>query len=143
DAVARADLFRADARHLAGLHRMEDDRPLRGELEGVAVAAGDEDTAAAALLGGDGGGEKIVRLVARRLRVREAARGDEGGERLELLDELGIEMPSALVVREKALPIGRSVERVPPDEHRARLLARIEPQEKVCEADDGARAPAA
>ena len=43
---------------------------------------------AARLLGGNGGGEEVVGLVARRLRIREAARGDELRQHLELLDQL-------------------------------------------------------
>ena len=123
DAVALAHLGRADSRHLAGPHRLQDGRPLGRKLERVAIAARHDRGPAARLLGGNGGGEEVVGLVARRLGVGEAARGDELRQDLELVDQLGIELAPALVIREGLVPVRRRVERVPADEHGARLLA--------------------
>ncbi|MGZ8367493.1 MAG: hypothetical protein ACXWVK_02005, partial [Rhodoplanes sp.] len=53
DAVSRADLGGTDARHLACAHRVQDGRALGGELEGVAIAACDEDGSAPSLFGGN------------------------------------------------------------------------------------------
>src|SRR5215468_11538914 len=63
DAVAFAHLRWADAGHLAGAHRLQDDRARRSELEGVAVAARNEGGAAALLFRGRGGGQEVVGLV--------------------------------------------------------------------------------
>ena len=52
-------------------------RAVGGELERVAVAARDQHGAAALALRQSRGREEIVRLVARRLRIREAACGDK------------------------------------------------------------------
>src|SRR5262249_58767697 len=72
DAVAFAHLGRTDARDLADTpQRLEDRRPLARQLERVAVAARDEDTAAAVLLVRDGRGEEVVGLVTWRLPDRE------------------------------------------------------------------------
>ena len=97
----------------------------------------------APLLGGDGGGEKIVGLVARRLGVGEAAGRDELRQRVELLEQRVVEFAAALVGRELPVPVGRRVERVPADQHGARLLGLVEPQQKIGEAEDGAGGPAA
>ena len=77
DAVALAHLGRADARHLARAHRIEDRRALGRELERVAVAARDQHGAAAPLFGRDRGGKEIVGLVAGAFGIRETAGGDE------------------------------------------------------------------
>ena len=61
-------------------------------------------------------------------------------QRVELLEELVVESPPALVGGESFVPEGRRVERVPADEDRARLLALVEPQEEIREADDRAAA---
>ena len=50
DAIALAHFGRADARHFAGLERVQNGRRVGGELERIAVAAGDEDCAATAFL---------------------------------------------------------------------------------------------
>ena len=84
------------------------------------------------------GCQEIVGLVARRLGVGEAAGGDELRQHVELLDQRVVELAAALVGGKAFVPIGRLVERVPGDQHRARLLRLIEPQQEVGEADDGA-----
>src|SRR5262249_55131833 len=140
DAVALAHLRRADARHLSGAHRLQDGRALRGELKGIAVAAGDDNTPAALFFSGGSGTEKIVGLVARRLGESEAAGEDEARQDLQLLYQLGVEVAVALVVRQRLLPPRRRLQRVPGGEDGARSLVGIEPQQEIREADDGAAA---
>ena len=138
DAVARDDLRRVDPRHLAGADRIENRGAVGGKLERVAVAARDQDAAAAPLLGGGRGGEKIVRLVAGGLGVRKAACRDEVRQHLQLLDDGVVEFAPALIGRKRLVPIGRHLQRVPGDEHRARLLDAVEPQQEIREAENGA-----
>ena len=59
---------------------------------------------------------------------------------VELLDDLVVELPAALIGRKQLLPIGRRAERVPTDQHGARRFAAVEPQQKIGEADDRAGA---
>ena len=77
DAVALEHLLRSDARHLAGPHRLQDRRPVRGQLKRIAIAACDQDSAAAPLLVSHGRREEIVGLVAGSLCTSEAAGGHE------------------------------------------------------------------
>ena len=112
----------------------------RGELEGVAVAACDDDAPAARLLARHGSGKEIVRLVARDLGVGEAAGRDEFGQAVKLLDDVALEDAAALVGRENLLPPVRRRQRVPRGEDGARLLALPEADEIIGEADDGAAA---
>ena len=49
-------------------------------------------------------------------------------------------MATALVGREQFLPVGWDAERIPPDENGAGLLATVQPQQKVGEADNCAPA---
>ena len=86
DAVALTHLLRPDARHLAGLYRVEDRGFFRSELEGVAVAAGDEHGPAASLLCDRRRGEKIVGLVAGAPSIGEPAGGDKFRNQFKLLD---------------------------------------------------------
>ncbi len=51
-------------RHLAGPHRLQDRRPVRGQLKRIAIAACDHDSAAVPLLVSHGRREEIVGLVA-------------------------------------------------------------------------------
>jgi hypothetical protein len=59
---------------------------------GVAIAAGDDHRAAKPLLPRCGGREEVIGLVARTLRLREAACGDEFRQGLQLLDQLVVEL---------------------------------------------------
>ena len=119
---------------------MQDRRRRRGELERVAIAAGDQGVPAPSRLQGGTGREKIVGLVTRRLGCGEPARRDELRQQFELVDQLGVKLPPALVVGKQKLPVGRGAERIPADEHRARPLAVIEAHEEIGEADDRAAA---
>jgi hypothetical protein len=91
----------------------------------------------------DRGGEEVVGLVAWSLGIGEAAGGDEFGERLELVDELRIEVAAALIGGEEALPVGRRAQRVPADQDRARPLAFVEAEQDVGEAENRAAAAVA
>ena len=67
-----------------------------------------------------GRGEEVVRLVAGRLRRREAERRDERRQRVELLEQRVVELAPGLVAGQRLVPVGRHVERVPADDHRRR-----------------------
>ncbi len=140
DAIAFAHLGRADARHLAGAYGVQDQRPAGRELVGIAVAARNERMAAAPLLRRGCRCEEIVGLVTRRLGIGEAAGRDQFRQDVELLDQLLVELPAALIGRKQFLAVGRRAEGVPADQHRARPLAGIEVQQKVAEPDDCAAA---
>src|SRR5262249_26044420 len=94
------------------------------------------------LLRGDRGGQKVVRLVTRRLRGGETESVHELREQGELLEQLVVELPSALVGRKRLVPVRRHLERIPADDQGPRLLGVPEAQEKVREADEGVRRPA-
>jgi hypothetical protein len=120
---------------------MQDGRPVRRQLKRIAIAARDDGASIPALfLTRDRGGEEIVCLVACCLGVGEAAGADEIGQDVELLDQLTIEMPAALIIRKELLPVGRRAQRIPADEHGARTFALVKAQEKIGEADDRAGA---
>src|SRR5262249_36187085 len=118
-------------------------RFLGGQLKRVAVAAGDQRAAAAPLFGGYGGGKEIIGLVASRLGVGEAAGGDKFRQRIELLDQVVVEFPSALIGGKLVVAIRRRVERIPRDQHGARLFLAVEPQQNIGKAKDGAGRPVA
>jgi hypothetical protein len=80
DAVALAHFCGTDAEHLAATLREEDGGAIRGELERVTIAAGDEDRAAVALLGRGRGGEKIVSLKAGAFGVGETEDATSSGK---------------------------------------------------------------
>ena len=69
DAIARADFGRIDPRHLAGADGIEDGGAIGGKLEGITVAARNENGAAALFFRCGSGGEKIVSLVEAKLIV--------------------------------------------------------------------------
>ena len=91
----------------------------------------------------DRSGEKIVRFVSRRLGIGEPACRYELRQNVELVQELGVEGSPALVAREREVPIGRRIQRVPADEHGPRLLLRVKAQQEIRETDDRAAAFAA
>ena len=64
-------------RAIAGPHRLQDRRLVRGQLKRIAITACDEDSAAAPLLVSHGRREEIVGLVAGSLGTSEAAGGHE------------------------------------------------------------------
>lgn len=78
-AVALAHLCRADPRHLPGFDRLENGRPLRRQLVGVAVTGCDDNRHAALFFLGRGRGKKVISLVPCGLGVGEAASPDELG----------------------------------------------------------------
>ena len=142
DAVALAHLRRPDPRQRpAALLRLQHRGPRADQLERVAVTARDERLAAAGLLERDAGGEEVVRLVPVCLREREAHRLDELRRQVELLQQVGVELTSALVARKRLVPVGRHGQRVPRDEHRARSLLLPEPDEQVADPGEQARRP--
>ena len=92
---------------------------MRGELECFAVAARDEHSPASLLLGRDGRSEEVVGLVAGGFADDEAAGANEIRQHVELVDQLVVELPAALISRQLLDAPGRQFERVPPDEDRA------------------------
>ena len=129
--------------NLAGLYRVEDRGSFRRELEGVAIAAGDEHGATTSLLCHRRRGEKIVGLVAGAPRIGEAAGGDKFRNQFKLLDELVVEIAAALIGRKSLVPVGLRFERIPADQHRTRLLGAIELQQAIGETEDRTRRPPA
>jgi hypothetical protein len=83
------------------------------------------------------GGEKIVGFVARALCVGETAGGYELWNCRELLDHVIVERAPALIGRECFMAIGRRFVGVPSDQHGARLLLAIEPQQEIGETQNG------
>jgi hypothetical protein len=75
-----------DACHLAGADRIENSGPVRGQLKGVAVAAGDEYGAATPFFFCRGRGEEVVSLEARRLGILKTAGRYKSRNGLKLLD---------------------------------------------------------
>ena len=102
---------------------------VRGELERVAVAAGDQHGTAAPLFGDSRRGEEIVGLETRALGVGKTAGGDEFRDQRELLDQIVVEFAAALIGGKCVMAIGRRLERVPADQHRARLFGALKPQQ--------------
>src|SRR5262249_56728320 len=105
-----------------------------GEVECIAVAACDQDSAAPPLFGRDRGGKEVVGLVPGRFGIRKAACGDKLGQYVKLLEQLVIKFAAALIGGELLVTVGRCVQRVPTDEHGARLLHPVELQQKIREA---------
>ena len=77
DAISRANFGGIDTRHLAGANWIEDGDAVRGKLEGVTVAARNEDSAAALFFLCGSRGKKIIRLKARCLRILKTAGGNK------------------------------------------------------------------
>ena len=119
--IAFAHLFWPDPRHFAGAQRIEDRRSRRRQLEGIAIAARHQHGAAAPLPSARGSGEKIVCLVACALGIGETAGGDKFRNERKLLDQIVVEFAAALVVGERVVAVGRRFQRIPADEHAARL----------------------
>ena len=92
----------------------------------------------ASLLWRQRGGEKIVGLETRRFRILKAAGGHKFRQHLKLLEQGVVEFASALIGRKVLMPVGRHFQRVPGDQHRARLLLAVEPQQHIGKAEDGA-----
>ena len=136
DAVAFAHLRRPDPRGRLASHGLQDRRPGARQLERVPVGRRDEHRAARLLLSPYRGAEEVVGLVPRRLRVREPGRRDERGHQRELLEQLVLELPTALVRLERLVAVGRDLERVPGHEHVPRPLVLPQPEEHVGEPEE-------
>src|SRR3954469_25270128 len=92
DAIALADLGRADPRHLPGPNRVKDGDSRRRQLERITVAGGDKCPSVAPGFCRGGGGEEVVSLVPRFFGAGEAAGCDEFRENLQLLDQFVVEL---------------------------------------------------
>ena len=93
-----------------------------------------------AFLVGHGCGEKLVGLVAGRLRISKAGGADQAGQDLQLIDQLLIELTAALIGRKQSLPECRHAEAIPADQHSAWLFAVVQAQQEIGEANDRATA---
>ena len=111
----------------------------RGELKRIAIAACHQRVAVCALLESDGGGEKVVGLEPRAFGVRKPAGGNEFGQDVQLLDQIRVELSSALICGKQFVAFRRRFQTVPADNDRARPLVRVETQQEICETEDGAR----
>lgn len=113
------------------------------KLERVAVAARNEDGAAPLFFGCGSGGEKIICLEAWRFRILKAAGGHEIRQDFKLLKHGVVEFASALVSRKFLMSVGSDFQRVPGDEHGARLLLAVEAQQHIGKTENGTRRLAA
>src|SRR4029079_15426882 len=128
---------RPDPRELANAARgLENRRPRAGELERIAIRCDHNGVATTLLLVRDCCREKVVALVARTFGGREAERPDELRQQVELLDQLVVEHPPALMPGEELVPVRRSEERVPADERGARPFGLPKAHEEVRESDE-------
>ena len=143
DAVPLADLGRPDPRDLAhAAHRLQDRHVVGDQLERVAVRRRDERRPAPRSLGGHGGAEEVVRLEARRLAAHDPARLEQPRRKVELLEELGVELAAGLVAGQQLVPVGRDEQRVPADDDGTRPLRLPEPEEHRREAGQQVPGPA-
>ena len=108
---------------------------LRRELKRVAVAARYDRRTTAPVFLRDRRRQKIVCLIAWRLRIGEPACRDELRQDVELIHQLGVKVATALVAFERPVAVGRRVERVPADQHGSRLLLLVEPQQEIRETE--------
>ena len=75
--------------------------------------------------------EKIISLESRRLCILKATRRNEVRDESELLDQRVIEFTPALICWEFFMPVGRDFERVPGDDHGARLFLAVKTQKEI------------
>jgi hypothetical protein len=97
DAISGANLGGADTRHLACADGIKDAGMVRGQLERIAIAARNENSATALFFRCGGGREKIIRLKARRLRILKSAGGNKFRQHIELLEQGVVKFTAALV----------------------------------------------
>src|ERR1700722_1483294 len=96
------------------------------ELERITITTRDEHCAVSAFLFGHGCGEKVIGLVAWRLRIRKTGGADQAGQYLQLIDNLCIEVTAALIGWKQSLPECRHAEGIPADQHSAWLFAVVQ-----------------
>jgi hypothetical protein len=75
---------------------------------------------------GERGREKIIGFTALGLGAGKAATLTNCGENLELFAQLGIEVTPILVISERVMPTGRSLERIPSNKNGARAFVSVE-----------------
>ena len=139
NAISLPDLFGPDARKFTTPRRVKDRCASRGELKKIPIAAGHNGSAVRTLLSSNGSGEKVVRFVSGRFGVRKPKRGYKFRQDIELFDHFLIELAPALVGGKHFVTLCRRVQAVPSDNNGARPLIRVEPQQEIGEAKDGAR----
>ena len=118
DVVALTHLGRPDALQLAdAANRLQDRHVVGRELERVAIGGRDERRASACALGRDRCREKVVGLESLFLAADDPGRRDESRQQVELVEDLGVELPSGLVGR-RAARCGRWERRACPSRRR-------------------------
>jgi hypothetical protein len=85
---------------------------------------------------------EVICLEPRGFRVRKPKRGDKIWQDIQLLNQFLIEHAPALVGRKHFVTLRRRVQAVPHNNNGAGPLICAEPQQKIGEANYGARAPA-
>ena len=136
NSISRADFIGTNPSHFARANGEKNGGFIGRKLEHVAIAACDEHRATPARFSGDRGGDEIVGLVTGCLDSRKAAGSHESRQDVELLEQIVVEFASALIGRKLLVTIGRHVQSIPTDEHRARLLLAVEPQQEIRETED-------
>jgi hypothetical protein len=76
-----------------------------------------------AFLGRHGCCQEVVGLIARALRVGEAARDHELRQQVKLINQFHVELTTGLIGREEALPEIRRTQSIPSAEHRPWFLS--------------------
>jgi hypothetical protein len=128
-AVAARTSAGIDTRQSLTGHGIEGRRAIRSKLEGIAVAACDQDCAAAPFLGGRSGGKKVVGFEARRFGILEAASSDEFWIRSSC--------SSKASSNSRPLWYACRCQRVPGYQQRMRLFLAVTTQQKIGKAEDG------
>ena len=136
DTISRANFGGTNPGHLTRTNGKRIIGVLGRKLEHVAIAACDENGAAPALFLGNRGGNEIVGLVTRCFGCRKAAGSHEPRQEIELLDQIIVELASALISRKLLVAVSRRLQSVPTDKHCARLLLPIEPHQEIRETKD-------
>ena len=95
-------------------------------------------SATCALLSGDRGGEKVICFEPWGFGVCKSKGGDKFRQDIQLLNQVIVELAPALIGGKHFVTLRRRVQAVPSDNDGARPLIRVESQQEIGEADNGA-----
>src|SRR5262249_18060885 len=135
DTVSPPNLFGPDARNFAATRRVQDCCALRGELKGISIAARHHRGTASAFLSSNRSREKVIRLETRSFGVCKPARGDKFRQYAQLLDQIIIKLPPALISGKHFATLCRGIQAVSADNDRAGPFDVVDTQQEVSEAE--------